>query len=95
MHEDAAGDAISVYSGEALPAAFCIPDDPPDQKDIKKNHSAGSDKPPLFADGPEYEVRALLRYESVCGLGAFKVPLAEESSGSDGDLRLIYVISDS
>ena len=34
VHEDAAGDAVAVYSCEGLPAAFCILDDPHDQEYI-------------------------------------------------------------
>ena len=34
VHEDAAGDAVSIYSCEALSTAFGLIDYPPDQEDI-------------------------------------------------------------
>ena len=37
VHEDAAGDAVSVDAGEGLAAPFGVMDDPPHQEDIEQD----------------------------------------------------------
>ena len=70
VHEDAAGDAVAVYSCEGLPAAFGVLDDPPYQEYIQKYHECTSGESPFLSDGTEDEVGTLLRYEAECGLCA-------------------------
>ena len=80
MHEDAAGDAVAVYTCEGLPAAFCVLDDPPYEEYIQKYDECASEESPFLSDRAEDEVGALLRNESECGLGAIQVAFSEYSA---------------
>ena len=95
MHEYTAGDAVAVYAGECLSASFSVPDDPAYEEHIQEDDTGRSYESPFLADSTEDEVGALLRYESVCGLRAVEVALSEQSSRSDSDLGLVYIVSDS
>ena len=94
MHEDAAGDAVAVYTCKCFPAAFCILDYPPYQEDIKKYHECAAEESPFLSDRTEDEVGTLLGNEAECGLGAVEVALSEHSSRTYGYLGLVDVISD-
>ena len=80
VHEDAAGDAVSVDSRETLSAAFGLIDYPPEQKDIQNNYSAGAEEAPFLSDCTEDEVRTLLWHESVCSLGSLQISFAKEAA---------------
>ena len=95
VHEQAGRHAVTVDSGERLPALLSVSHQPVYQEDIQQNQSQTPQETPLFADCAEDEVRALLRHEPVCRLGAVEETLAGQSTGADGNHRLPHIISHS
>lgn len=85
VHEQAAGQAVAVDSGEILPAVLGIFQDLQNQHHIQADDYKASEKAPFLTYSTEDEVRALLRHESVSGLSAVHVTLAEKTARADGN----------
>ena len=70
MHEQTGGDAVAVYSCKAVFLFFGIVYYSANQCSIQRNNDCASKKTPLFANGAEYKIGALLRHKIKLGLSS-------------------------
>ena len=68
MHKETGGNTVAIYSCKAVFLLFGIVYYPANQCGIQRYNDCASKESPLFANGAEYEIGALLRNKIKLGL---------------------------